>query len=656
MRKTLKCQADRLNAHSVTNGPWRRRVLCLLLTLGMAIPMAGCTRAFFRKQADREVADILREKDKYPEWKIEQYHVNADPRARFAHPEANVDRPAMPPDDEAVYAQSPHPQRPGHAGVTGTNNTAYLDMIAAWDSENRAAREAAGSLVPAGAAAPTTDADDQRAGAIQVLVDGTLSQQRGFLLTLPQAVELGTINSRTYQSFREDLYLAALPVTQQRFTFAWQWAAVENAVRQWAGGQSLVGQQNNWTLGSTASVGKLFSTGALLTMSFANSTVFNFLGNNNGLSSTSTVNVNMIQPLLQGGGKAVTLEPLTQAERNLFYSIRAYARFREQFYSYIMLGSSPPSSLPAAAGTSGGGSGPISVLAALGIASTDVSGQFLAYYPTLYRQVDLAADKKYVLDLEKALLLYEGLLEGGQVAPLQVDQVRSTLLQGRSTLLTDTQFVNNALDQFKLQLGMPVNTPLILDDAPIRPVTRQYDRYYEVLSQSDAATKLVEQQEILPAEKLRPFLLQLYTENALVARTEFRAKLPLSWSAWAKASDNDLKGRLDVLAKEHRKLLDRKTDLEMAGKELSADDQRQLREGDFEADLGSLEQILRRYETRPWEKLEKEDQRRQDRTKHFRLVSYAAEIVLVWARTSALGMLASSGPRWPRRPSRTSIC
>ena len=55
-------------------------------------------------------------------------------------------------------------------------------------------------------------------------------------------------------SVSEDLYLGALPVTLQRFSFAWQWAAIENAVRQWAGPESTVGQQNNWSLGSTASV------------------------------------------------------------------------------------------------------------------------------------------------------------------------------------------------------------------------------------------------------------------------------------------------------------------------------------------------------------------------------------------------------------------
>ena len=314
------------------SGQTARKLLCGVLALGFVITLGGCTRAFFRKQADKEVYDVLNEKDKYSEWQIEQFHVYPDPRARFATPD-NPDRPPMPPDDVASWKLSPHPQGPGHAGVATTESTAYVEMIKVWDAENRAEREAVANkgkkdaFLPNDAPGAGAESASDRTGPLQFLFDAVAGQQQGFLLNLDQTVELGTINSRTYQSIREDLYLAALPVTQQRFSFARNVAAIENAIRQWAGPEyPLVGQQNNWNLGSSASVSKMFSTGALLTMSFANSTVFNFLGGSNGLTSASTINVNMVQPLLQGGGKAVTLEPLTLAERNMVYSIRAYAR------------------------------------------------------------------------------------------------------------------------------------------------------------------------------------------------------------------------------------------------------------------------------------------------------------------------------------------
>ena len=48
-----------------------------------------------------------------------------------------------------------------------------------------------------------------------------------------------------------------------------------------------------------------------------------------------TLTLDLIQPLLRGGGRAVTLEPLTQVERNLLYEIRNFARFRKTFYVAI---------------------------------------------------------------------------------------------------------------------------------------------------------------------------------------------------------------------------------------------------------------------------------------------------------------------------------
>jgi hypothetical protein len=627
------------------------RFLFIALGLWLVATLGGCSRAFYRKAADREVEDILKEKDRFPAWRIEQFHVYPDPRARFADP-TNPDRPPMPPDDPAAWDLSPHPQQPGHAGVGTVQGTGYLEMLRAWDRENRAQRQAerakADKENPAQEDAVSEGLLSQGNKSLQAYYDSPLfARQQGYLVTLPQAVELGVVNSPTYQRFREDLYLEALPVTLQRFSFAYQWAAVENAIRQWAGPQSSVGQQNNWTLNTNVGFTKLFSTGALLTLAFANNTVFNF---NNlaaaGFVSQSKINLDFVQPLLQGGGKAVTLEPLTEAERNLLYEIRAFARFRGQFFVAIAIGSSVPSDLASAAGATTIGS-PISALAALGIASTDVSGGFVGYLSTLFRELDEAVDRRYLNDLENALKLFEGLQEGGLVAPIQVQQVNSTMLTARNTVASDTQFVMNALDQFKITLGLPANLPLLLDDSLGRPITRQLDRYYEILDNSDAAAKLLERQEDLPPDKVRPFLLRQYSTNPLVRGTQFQKKLPVSWQVWAKATDQEIAQRLSKLTKARRDLLDLKTDREMQGQQLSPNEVKSLADVEFESDVGRLEQLLRRYEARPWEKLQNEALRRQDRIKMYRLVAYDAEIVATWARNERF---AQVGTQWPSLP------
>src|SRR5262245_17556359 len=109
----------------------------------------GCTRRFYRNQADRDVAGVIAGKDVIPDWKIENYNgAYPDDRARFADP-TNPDRPPMPPDDPAAKMLGPNPQRPKHAGVARVEGTGYLELMAAWDAMNRAAGD---SKAPAEAA------------------------------------------------------------------------------------------------------------------------------------------------------------------------------------------------------------------------------------------------------------------------------------------------------------------------------------------------------------------------------------------------------------------------------------------------------------------------------------------------------------------------
>src|SRR5262249_20433729 len=90
------------------------------------------------------------------------------------------------------------------------------------------------------------------------------SAQVGYRIKLDQAIELGGLNAREFQDRREDLYLAALPVTFARYNFATLAFFTEQAVLQ-STGRALANGGERWTLNSAGSVSKLFPTGALLT-------------------------------------------------------------------------------------------------------------------------------------------------------------------------------------------------------------------------------------------------------------------------------------------------------------------------------------------------------------------------------------------------------
>jgi hypothetical protein len=174
-----------------------------------------------------EVADILTEKDQYPDWQIEQYHVYPDPRARFAD-DSNPDCPPMPPDDPAAQDLSPNPQKPGHAGVGLVAGQGYMELLAQWNAENRAEVAATAEQKktkekpeagPAEKLPPPRKEDTQPKEKSEAEAKEKTQEQKGYtdtekgaaittslstppgapqpyLLKLEQAVELGTINSR----------------------------------------------------------------------------------------------------------------------------------------------------------------------------------------------------------------------------------------------------------------------------------------------------------------------------------------------------------------------------------------------------------------------------------------------------------------------------
>jgi hypothetical protein len=650
-----------------------------VLLAGSTIWATGCTRSFFRKQADEEVSEVLAQKDKYGDWRIEQFHVYPDPRARFAD-STDPDHPPMPPDDPAAWDQSPHPQKPGKPGVARVGGTGYLDLLAAWDGENRSKLPAQGApteekiLEGEGGAQPGKRKESSYTSTILV-TEPKPGAPRPYLLNLEQACELALINSREHQDERENLYLAALPVTAERFSFAAQFFAAGEAVRQWAGSQTPGGSQNNWALNSNAGFSKLFSTGALLLFNFANQTVFNLGGAAHPVTSQSTINLDLIQPLLQGAGPAVTLEPLTQAERNLMYEIRNYARFRKELYVAIagggggsITGSSfQPTGVIAAntfgAGAGLGGSGlvpgfiptpPINGNPGLQVSpgqsgslslSTALAAPVSGYLSTLLQAAQIQVDRYNIEKLEGFFKLAKALQEGGDISQLQTDTFEQQLLRGRQSLLTDQQNYLQAIDQFKLQLGVPTDLQLELDDTPFRPLNRHFRKYEDLFhafkTASDEPFKFKGPEMV---GRVRQELRRTLTTTEIVKDTNFSKRIEAAWTAWARLSSDDLRKRQSTYRAEHRQLLDKQTDLETKGQILSAAEQQRLEDLANDIDVGDFESVLREYEAQPWNRLLDPALKRRQQQEHYGYVVNAFIVVITQARNERMKQLHD---QWP---------
>jgi outer membrane protein TolC len=614
--------------------------------IAAALPMcAGCTRHFFRQRADCQVASVLKEKDRYPAWKIEEAHVYPDPRARFAD-WTNPDRPPKPPDDPATEALSPNPQRPGKAGIRWIEGTGYLDLLATWDRQNR--QEDAEEATPA--ALP--DASE--------VVGANKPLGRPYRIRVEQAAELGLVNSREYQDHRENLYLATLPVTLQRFAFAPQFYATEQAIRRWAGSETVLGSQNFWEFDTNTGFSKLFPTGALLLLNFANQTVINLAGGHT--TSQSLLTLDLMQPFLRGGGFAVTLEPLTQSERDLVYEIRSYARFRKEFFAFLVGGANlSGETVPFASAVSGLSPGANAGLLAGALAnprvtpggagrlfiSPVVTAPSAGYLPALLPAAQLVNDRNNVTQLKDLLKLFEAFKEGGDISQLQVDQVEQQLLQGQSTVLEDERIYQNLLDQFKLQLGVPTDLALELDDAPVRALMRQFQNYQDVFAQFDKARDEAAGTGPSEAKELRKRLHRVFQSTQVVQGTLFRQRIADRWGAWEILGARELSATLAHLADERRRLLDTKAGLEQAGKTLPKAGRKRLAEIDFEMDLGGFERTLRTYELQGWQGQADPNRRRRQQAAQYQYVINGFTLVLGEARSERLERLRSGWPALP---------
>ena len=422
------------------------------------------------------------------------------------------------------------------------------------------------------------------------------SNEQGYRIKAEQAVELGLINSREFQDRREDLYLAALPVTLERFSFAAQAFFTEQVIRDFTGSQ-LTDAGRFWRADTRAGLGKRFVTGGALLTSFANQVVIQ-LGSNRPDIALSTLSLSLVQPLLRGGGLAVTLEELTQAERNLLYAIRSYARFRKVFYVAIGAGGGYTNNPYGLQG--------LSVNLGRGVGN-NLTAPSVGFLPLLQQAAVIANQRKNVGFLERLLRQYQAYGEGGQLSDLQIGQVEVQLLNSRGNLInggggvTGIRQYLDALDNFKLQLGLPLTVGLDLDPGPLKPVRQQIGRFEDVYGQLRRLA--LEAGKFDPAEapgQLRDRWRRYLTESELVKGTAFARGISSRWDAVAKLSNPELAARIAELTRRRSELLDRRADRRLNNQPEPQAEARAIREVEAELELANFERLLRNYESQPW--------------------------------------------------------
>lgn len=363
------------------------------LLFSLTLLAVGCSRSYYRQQADAETYPLVSERAFGPSSAVGSMNLAPPPGSRLADP-FPPDSSPKPPDDPAAAMFMDRPG--GFRGSKHWGRFGHTDQIEPPGWEAALGLDATGTL--------------------------KLDQTR--------AAEVALLNSREYQAAREQVYLVALALTLNRFEFATQWFGGFGPTYSRVGAGSLPTEANTLSVAGAAGFSRFLPAGGQLLTNFANSFVWEFTGNT-GAVVNGSFTATLIQPLLRGFGRDVRLEDLTQAERELLYAVRTYARFRKLFWAGVAV-------------------------------------QPDGYLGLLLQVQNLRNARENLQAQEENYLRTEFAFQGNRRSVVDVDQAFQGLLQARQQILNAEVDLETSLDRFKRQLGLPPRLKVELDDGPLK--------------------------------------------------------------------------------------------------------------------------------------------------------------------------------------------
>jgi hypothetical protein len=241
-------------------------------------------------------------------------------------------------------------------------------------------------------------------------------------LTLRDIFELALLNSREYQTQKEQLYRAALALSLERYAYATKFTVGGNGVDPSYSHRRIGGTTVN-TLGVPSQLqgDRLLATGGTILGRFANDVILTFNGPTGFAADISSEMLfNVTQTVFQ---RDIILNSLIQSERDLVYAARSFARYRKQFFY-------------------------------------DVASEYYGLLAS-YRGIEIDAQNYFA-----NVRTYQQNLEESQSGiarppnPVSVNQFEQGVLRGLSSLIQSCNRLEESLDRLKLTIGLPTETPI----------------------------------------------------------------------------------------------------------------------------------------------------------------------------------------------------
>lgn len=251
------------------------------------------------------------------------------------------------------------------------------------------------------------------------------------VITLEASLELAFRHNRTHQRQKEVVYLEALDLTLSRHRFTPIFggggdARYEERVREVESGVDELTRARTVSGGGFLSADYLLRTGGRLTAAFTTD-FLRFIGGDSELVISSALGATLIQPLWRGAGYRVAMESLTQAERNLLYQLRKFTRFRQQF-------------------------------------AVDIASQ---YYGVLQSRDRVRNAWVAYQSAGKNAERERALFDEGKTTLTSLGQFEQSELRNEISWVDAVRDYRQNLDEFKITLGLPTQTSLVLDETEL---------------------------------------------------------------------------------------------------------------------------------------------------------------------------------------------
>lgn len=260
-------------------------------------------------------------------------------------------------------------------------------------------------------------------------------------LSLEEALDIAVKFSRAYQSRKEQLYLTALSLTLARNQFtpifsgraqaAYQTTTEEVRVvvdaitgepRVLAAEDAILIEQSRITEKNQLGAGVLLRTGARISSSFTTDFLRYLTGDPRAFTG-SQLGATLVQPLWRGSGYKVTMENLTQSERNMLYALRDFTRYRKDFSVQIAT----------------------------------------AFYNVLQNRDVVLNNWLGLQSFRKSAERSRAFVQEGRTKLSELGRLEQEELASEAAWINAIRSYKQSLDTFKLQLGLPIGHNIVLD-------------------------------------------------------------------------------------------------------------------------------------------------------------------------------------------------